>query len=160
MSQELEINHLLSKEEKYKLLQGQIKSLLHNEENLVANCANFVAALHNTFQFLWTGIYFVDSKKNTLVLGPFQGPIACTRIALGKGVCGTSWQKKQTIVVEDVHTFEGHIACSSLSNSEIVVPFINKENEVTFVLDIDSEQFKFFDQTDKKYLEEIIQLLK
>jgi GAF domain-containing protein len=129
---------------------------LQDETDSIANLANIAAVLHTTFGFWWTGFYFV--KNNELVLGPFQGPVACTRIGFGNGVCGTAWQQKQTIVVPDVHQFPGHIACSAASNSEIVVPVI-VNNVVTMVLDIDSTDYACFDDTDKQYLEEIVELI-
>ena len=140
------------KEEKYRLLLKQAQSLVADETNLIANLSNLSSLIHFTFDFWWTGFYFVDGKQ--LVLGLFQGPLACTRIAKGKGVCGTAWQKAQTIIVPDVDAFPGHIACSSLTKSEIVVPIINK-GVVTAVLDIDSEKADNFDDTDKFYLEKI-----
>jgi GAF domain-containing protein len=140
----------------YQTVVKQIQALLQDETDSIANLANIAAVLHTTFRFWWTGFYFV--KNNELVLGPFQGPVACTRIGFGKGVCGTAWQKKQTIVVPDVHQFPGHIACSTASNSEIVVPVI-VNNEVTMVLDIDSTNFACFDDIDKQYLEEIANLI-
>jgi len=127
--------------------------LIEGESNLVANLANMSAALKETFNFFWVGFYLVDSEE--LVLGPFQGPIACTRIRKGKGVCGTAWSEERTIVVPDVDAFPGHIACSSLSRSEIVVPLIDHENKVWGVLDIDSEQLNTFDDTDARFLEEL-----
>lgn len=142
-----------SKEEKYEMLLKQIKGLIEGESNLVANLANMSAALKETFNFFWVGFYLVDSEE--LVLGPFQGPIACTRIRKGKGVCGTAWSEERTIVVPDVDAFPGHIACSSLSRSEIVVPLIDHENKVWGVLDIDSEQLNTFDDTDARFLEEL-----
>lgn len=144
------------KSEIYIDLLPQIKALLHGEKNLIANLSNCTAALHQAFQFWWVGFYLVE--ENELVLGPFQGPIACTRISKGRGVCGTSWDKKQTIVVEDVDQFPGHIACSSASKSEIVVPVI-KNGQVVAVLDVDSEHLAHFDQTDAKYLEELCEWL-
>jgi GAF domain-containing protein len=147
----------VSKEEKYASLLPQVKQLIGAENDLIANMANVSAALKEAFNFLWAGFYLV--KRNELVLGPFQGPIACTRIALGKGVCGTSWNKKETIIVDDVDNFPGHIACSSLSKSEIVIPLFDKQNNVFAVLDVDSESLKTFDQTDAYYLEEIIKLI-
>lgn len=143
-----------SKEEKYRSLLPQIKLLIEGENDLIANTANICAALKQCFNFLWVGFYFV--RNNELVLGPFQGPIACTRIALGKGVCGTSWMKKETIIVADVDSFPGHIACSSLSKSEIVMPMFDKQNNVWAVLDIDSDSLNTFDKTDSYYLQEII----
>lgn len=145
----------MSKTEKYQLLYEQIKALLNKEKDEIANMANIAALIHETFSFWWTGFYRVID--NELVLGPFQGPVACTRIAYGKGVCGTSWKEEQTIVVEDVHEFPGHIACSSASQSEIVVP-IFKENKVVAVLDIDSEKLATFDNIDKEWLEKIVEL--
>ena len=145
----------MEKIEKYKLLYNQIKSLIQNENDTIANMSNVAAIIHETFKFWWTGFYRVIN--NELVLGPFQGPIACTRIGYGKGVCGTSWKEAKTIVVEDVHEFPGHIACSSASKSEIVVP-IFKDNQVVGVLDIDSENLATFDNIDKEWLERIIEL--
>ena len=145
----------MNKTEKYQLLFEQIKALLNKENDEIANMANVAALIHETFKFWWTGFYRVID--NELVLGPFQGPVACTRIAYSKGVCGTSWKETQTIVVKNVHDFPGHIACSSASQSEIVVP-IFKENEVVAVLDIDSERLATFDETDKEWLEKIVEL--
>ena len=145
----------MEKIEKYKLLYNQIKSLIQNENDTIANMSNVVAIIHETFKFWWTGFYRVIN--NELVLGPFQGPIACTRIGYGKGVCGTAWKEGKTIVVEDVHEFPGHIACSCASKSEIVVP-IFKDNHVIGVLDIDSENLATFDNIDKEWLEKIIEL--
>jgi len=142
-----------SKEEKYEMLLKQIKGLIEGESNLIANLANVSAALKETFNFFWVGFYLVDSEE--LVLGPFQGPIACTRIRKGKGVCGTAWSEGRTIVVPDVDAFPGHIACSSLSRSEIVVPLIDHENKVWGVLDVDSEQLNTFNNTDARFLEEL-----
>ena len=146
---------IMSKTEKYQLLYEQVKALLNKEKDEIANMANVAALIHESFNFWWTGFYRVID--NELVLGPFQGPIACTRIAYGKGVCGTSWKEEQTIVVNDVHEFPGHIACSSASQSEIVVP-IFKENKVVAVLDIDSEKLATFDNIDKEWLEKIVGL--
>jgi L-methionine (R)-S-oxide reductase len=145
-----------TKEEQYKTLFPQIKALLEGESDLVANLANVTAALKEQFNWLWTGFYLV--KNDELVLGPFQGPVACTRIKKGRGVCGKAWVDKKTLIVADVSTFPGHIACSSLSRSEIVIP-IFKENEAVAILDVDSEALDHFDETDKKYLEEIVRLL-
>ena len=145
----------MNKTEKYQLLYEQVKALLNKEKDEIANMANVAALIHEAFNFWWTGFYRVID--NELVLGPFQGPVACTRIAYGKGVCGTSWKETQTIVVKDVHEFPGHIACSSASQSEIVVP-IFKENQVVAVLDIDSERLATFDETDKEWLEKIVEL--
>lgn len=142
-----------SKEEQYLNLLPQIKGLLEGEPDLVANLANLAAALKEQFNWLWVGFYLV--KDDQLVLGPFQGPVACTRIRKGKGVCGTSWERAQTLIVEDVEKFPGHIACSSLSRSEIVVPVI-RNGQVAAVLDADSEELGQFDDTDRQYLEEIV----
>ena len=145
----------MNKTEKYQHLYEQIKALLNKEKDEIANMANVAALIHETFNFWWTGFYRVID--NELVLGPFQGPVACTRIAYGKGVCGTAWKETQTIVVKNVHEFPGHIACSSASQSEIVVP-IFKENKVIAVLDIDSEKLATFDETDKEWLEKTVKL--
>ena len=140
------------KAEKYSGLIPQIHALIGDEKDAIANLANVCAALKETFNFFWVGFYLV--KEDELVLGPFQGPVACTRITKGKGVCGTAWEKGSTIVVEDVDKFPGHIACSSLSKSEIVVPLI-KTNEVIGVLDVDSAELSTFDTVDTQYLTEI-----
>ncbi len=145
-----------SKEEKYGMLLKQIKGLIEGERNLIANLANVSAALKETFGFFWVGFYLVDGDE--LVLGPFQGPIACTRIRKGKGVCGTAWSEARTIVVPDVDAFPGHIACSSLSRSEIVIPLIDNENKVWGVLDVDSERLDSFDDTDVHFLEKVCKL--
>lgn len=145
-----------TKEEEYQSLLPQIKGLLTGENDLVANMANVAAALKEQFQWFWVGFYVV--KNNELVVAPFQGPVACTRIQKGKGVCGTSWASAETLIVPDVEKFPGHIACNSLPRSEIVVPVI-RNGEVVAVLDIDSEAYNFFDETDKKYLEEIVELI-
>lgn len=145
-----------SKAEKYSELLPQIKALIAGETNAVANMANIVAALKTTFNFFWVGFYVVEHQ--TLVLAPFQGPIACTRIAFGKGVCGKVWESKQALIVPNVDLFEGHIACSSDSKSEIVIP-IFKGNEVVAVLDVDSDQLNDFDETDEKYLTQLCQWL-
>ena len=145
-----------SKEEKYATLLPQLKSLIEAEDDVIANMANVAACIMETFHFWWVGFYRVID--NTLVLGPFQGPLACTRIKRGKGVCGTARDKAQTIVVEDVEQFPGHIACSSASRSEIVVPIFDRDNNVVAVLDIDSEYLNTFDSTDKKWLEEVARL--
>lgn len=146
----------MTKADKYTELYKQLTSLLEGESDQIANMANMAALIHETFGFWWTGFYIVRGEQ--LVLGPFQGPIACTRIPYGKGVCGTSWMRQETIVVPDVHEFPGHIACSSLSRSEIVVPIFSN-NEVYAVLDIDSKELATFDQTDKEWLEKIVELL-
>lgn len=155
MAEHLTINGN-SKEEKYATLLPQLKSLMEAETDVIANMANVAACIMETFHFWWVGFYRVID--NTLVLGPFQGPLACTRIKRGKGVCGTAWDKAQTIVVEDVEQFPGHIACSSASRSEIVVPIFDRDNNVVAVLDIDSEHLNTFDSTDKKWLEEVARL--
>ena len=153
------------KEEKYRLLTEQIRSLIEGERDMVAVMANVAAAIHETMGFFWTGFYRVmpkdssDGSGQELVLGPFQGPVACMHIPFGRGVCGTAWQRKETIVVPDVEQFPGHIACSSLSRSEIVVPLFSKDGEVTAVLDIDSKDLATFDEIDKKYLEELVKAL-
>ena len=145
-----------TKEEKYQSVIPQIKALVEGEPDLVANLANIVAALMEQFGWLWVGFYLV--KENQLVLAPFQGPVACTRIRKGRGVCGTSWEKAVTVIVPDVEKFPGHIACSSKSRSEIVVPII-RGNKVMGVLDVDSDQLAAFDETDKQFLEEIVDLI-
>lgn len=157
MSVEIDIEESLPKEEKYKLLIAKINTLIEGEKNLISNTANITSAIKYTFKdFLWTGFYFTDKEKdNELVLGPFQGRVACIRIPFGKGVCGTSALKRETIIVADVNDFPGHIVCDSMSKSEIVVPVI-KDNLVMGVLDIDSDIPDNFDNTDKIYLEMII----
>ncbi len=141
-----------SKEEQYTGLITQIEGILTGEYDLIANLANITAALKEQFGWLWVGFYIV--KQDELVLGPFQGPVACTRIKKGRGVCGTCWQQAKPLIVPDVEKFPGHIACSSLSKSELVIPVI-KNNEVVAVLDIDSEKYDLFDKTDQQYLEKI-----
>ncbi len=145
-----------TKAEQYAALLPQIKGLLEGEPDQIANMGNTVAALKEQFGWLWVGFYIV--KNSELVLGPFQGPVACTRIRKGKGVCGTAWAEKRTLIVPDVENFPGHIACSSLSKSEIVVPLI-RESEVWAVLDIDSDRLDAFNDTDKEFLEQITCLL-
>ena len=145
-----------TKQEQYETLMPQIKGLLEGEMDLIANLANVAAALKEQFGWFWVGFYLV--KKDQLVLGPFQGPVACTRIQKGRGVCGTGWERAQTLIVADVEKFPGHIACSSLSRSEIVVPVIHN-NEVVGVLDIDSDQLNNFNETDQFYLEQIVKLI-
>ncbi|MBV6483665.1 MAG: Free methionine-R-sulfoxide reductase [Flavobacteriales bacterium] len=157
MAEDLIVSSELTKEEKYKTLLPQLKALVDGETDAIANLANIAAALKTTFNFWWVGFYLI--KNNELVLGPFQGPVACTRIAKGKGVCGSSWQKKEVIIVPDVDQFLGHIACSSASKSEIVLPRLNSQNEVEMVLDVDSEFLNHFDETDQNYLLKIIQLI-
>ena len=144
------------KAEKYSLLYKQIAALVEGESDTIANMANIAAMIHHTFGFWWTGFYRVCGQE--LVLGPFQGPLACSRIAYGRGVCGTAWKQQQTQVVPDVELFPGHIACSSLSRSEIVVP-VWRNSEIVAVLDIDSEHLSTFDTTDQEWLEKIVQLL-
>jgi GAF domain-containing protein len=155
MAEDLHI-HKGTKEEQYGALLPQVKALLEGENDLIANMANIAAALKEQFNWLWVGFYIV--KKDELVLGPFQGPVACTRIAKGRGVCGSAWASGSVIIVPDVEKFPGHIACSSLSKSEIVLPLI-KNNEVWAILDGDSENENFFDDTDKQFLQEIIKLV-
>ncbi len=157
MAEELTISNG-TKEERYAELVPQIQSVIADEPDSIANMANVAAMLWQTFHWWWTGFYRV--QDNMLVLGPFQGPLACTRIRKGKGVCGTAWQKDETLVVPDVEQFPGHIACSSASRSEIVVPIHNAEGRVTAVLDIDSDQLNAFDDTDRLWLERIAALMK
>jgi L-methionine (R)-S-oxide reductase len=145
-----------NKEEQYKSLLPQIKALISGETDLIANMANITAALKEQFGWLWVGFYII--KNDELVLGPFQGPIACTRVQKGKGVCGASWEQEKTLIVPDVQQFPGHIFCSSLSVSEIVIPVI-RNNKVCAVLDVDSEELSTFDSTDQHFLEEIIEWL-
>jgi len=153
MAEELIISNSTDKKEIYESLIPQIEALISTEEDEIANLANVAAALKYGLGFLWVGFYIV--KNDELVLGPFQGPIACTRIKKGKGVCGSSWSKRETIIVPNVEEFPGHIACSSDSKSEIVVPVI-KDGEVTMILDVDSDRINAFDQIDKKFLEELV----
>ncbi len=146
------------KERMYEETARQAASLIDPESGTVTNLANMAALLKETFHFLWVGFYLVDKQKNQLILAPFQGPPACTRIAFGRGVCGTAWKKGETIVVPDVEEFPGHIACNSRSRSEIVVPLKNTSGEFAGILDIDSERLETFDNTDKMYLEELARL--
>lgn len=146
----------MNKEEKYRLLTEQIRNLIEGETDMVAVMANVCAAIHETMGFWWTGFYRVIGDE--LVLGPFQGPVACMHIPFGRGVCGTAWQRRETIVVPDVEQFPGHIACSSLSRSEIVVPLFDKSGTIFAVLDIDSKELATFDEIDQKYLEKITTL--
>lgn len=154
---------MTEKEEKYRLLTEQIRSLIEGETDMVAVMANVVAAIHETMNFFWTGFYRVMPKIGTnaqeLVLGPFQGPVACMHIPYGKGVCGSAWKQRHTLVVPDVEQFPGHIACSSLSRSEIVVPVLSSAGEVKAVLDIDSKDLATFDDIDRQYLETICGLM-
>tara|TARA_B100001778_G_C18449949_1_gene566243 strand:- start:265 stop:747 length:483 start_codon:yes stop_codon:yes gene_type:complete len=156
MSEDLKLDYNLSRAEMYQAIIPQIKGLISGESDHIANISNIIAVLKEAFQFFWVGVYFV--KSDTLVLGPFQGPVACTRIKKGQGVCGSSWDRKETIVVENVDEFPGHIACSSQSKSEIVLPAF-KNSEVALVLDIDSNQLADFDHVDKMYLTEIVKLI-
>jgi len=156
MAEDLTIIQTTDKATQYQSLIPQIEALITGEDDLIANLANICAALKEQFKWFWVGFYMV--KNNELVLGPFQGPVACTRIAKGKGVCGTSWELADTLIVADVDEFPGHIACSSLSRSEIVIPLF-KDGIVAGVLDVDSEHLAQFDETDKKYLEQIISLI-
>lgn len=157
MAKELIIEKAARKQEKYLALLPQLMALVEDEKNPIANMANISAALKETFAFFWAGFYIVDGQE--LVLGPFQGPIACTRISYGKGVCGTSWEKNETIVVPDVAQFPGHIACNSASRSEIVIPGSGTDGKVQFVLDVDSDELNAFDATDQHFLEQIVGLL-
>jgi GAF domain-containing protein len=152
MAEDILISKSASKEERYKELLPQIDALIGYEEDLIANLANVAAALKYGMDFFWVGFYF--AKQGELVLGPFQGPVACTRIPFSKGVCGACYTERKTIVVEDVDLFPGHIACSSLSKSEIVVP-IFKGDEVVMILDVDSEELATFDETDRLFLEKL-----
>lgn len=155
MAEDLNI-HLGNKREQYEHLIPQIEGLLEGETDLTANLANICAALHEQFQWLWVGFYLVKGEE--LVLAPFQGPVACTRIRRGRGVCGTAWQEKKNLIVPDVEQFPGHIACSSKSRSEIVVPLI-RHGQVVGVLDVDSETLAAFDETDQHFLENIVNMI-
>jgi L-methionine (R)-S-oxide reductase len=156
MAEDLTITRSTNKQEQYKSLIPQIEALIEGETDLVANLANICAALKEQFKWFWVGFYMV--KGNELVLAPFQGPVACTRIAKGRGVCGAAWEQGKTLVVPDVDAFPGHIACNSLSRSEIVIP-VYHHDQVVGVLDVDSEDLDQFDQTDAQYLEQIVKLL-
>lgn len=153
MAEELKITETDDKSLKYKELLLQLQSLVEKETDMIANMANISAGLHHTFGWLWVGFYLV--KGDELVLGPFQGPVACTRIKFGKGVCGTVWKTGKSILVPDVEKFPGHIACSGLSVSEIVVPVFKSKSDIIAVLDVDSERYQVLDETDVKYLEKI-----
>ena len=153
MTEEINLPKNANKEETYQVLLPQVKALLSGEEDLVANMANMSAVLKEAFGFFWVGFYIV--KKGELVLGPFQGPVACTRIQKGKGVCGKAWETGVTQLVPDVNAFPGHIACSASSQSEIVVP-VSKGKEIIAVLDIDSDRLNAFEAVDRKYLEEMV----
>jgi L-methionine (R)-S-oxide reductase len=157
MAEELFIQTNASKAEKYDALLPQLKALVDGEEDLIANLANISAALREVFAWWWVGFYWV--KGDELVLGPFQGPIACTRIRFGKGVCGTAWKEQKSLLVPDVNTFAGHIACSSSSVAEIVMPIVDANKAVVGVLDVDSEKYDTLDETDVHYLELICQLI-
>jgi len=156
MAEDLKITASSDKEEQYQSLLPQIEALLYGEPDLIANLANICAALKEQFKWFWVGFYLV--KDGELVLGPFQGPVACTRIAKGRGVCGVSWEKAETLIVDDVDQFPGHIACSSLSRSEIVIPLFY-DNEVVGVLDVDSEDPAKFDEVDAEYLGQVVKLV-
>ena len=156
MGEDLIINRTATKAEQYQSLIPQIEALLMGEIDFVANMANVCAALKEQFNWFWVGFYLV--KNEELVLGPFQGPVACTRIKKGKGVCGSSWAQNRTLIVPDVETFPGHIACASASRSEIVMPLL-KNGEVIGVLDVDSEFLNYFDETDSLYLQQVISIL-
>ena len=158
MAEELILSDKLSKEEKYQQLIPQIKALVEGENNEIANLCNIMAALKWTFNWLWVGIYTV--RRDELVLGPFQGPIACTRIQLGRGVSGIAWHKKEVIIVPNVDEFPDHIICNSASKSEIVLPIMNRNGDVSMILDADSEKLNEFDEIDEKYLSEIIEIIK
>ena len=153
MAEDLNISLELSREERYREIIPQIEGLISDESDLIANLGNIAAALKEAFDFLWIGFYLV--KEDELVLGPFQGPVACTRIKKGKGVCGTSWHEQKTIIVPDVEKFPGHIACSSLSRSEIVLP-VFKDRDVVMIMDIDSDQLGDFSTLDEHYLTQLI----
>lgn len=157
MSESIIIAQNQPKDARYRELLPQLQSLVEGETDFIANLANVAAALKDVFGWWWVGFYLV--KGNELVLGPFQGPVACTRIGFGKGVCGTAWKEKRSILVPDVNQFPGHIACSSASVSEIVVPVFNKENEVIAVLDVDSERYDVLDEVDVVWLEKIVLLM-
>lgn len=156
MAEQLTVSTSSDKQERYRVLVPQVEALVAGEPDLVANLSNIAAALRESMNFFWVGFYLV--KGNQLVLGPFQGPIACTRIELGKGVCGTSWKEKRIIIVPDVDQFPGHIACSSASKSEIVLPVI-KDGKVVAVLDVDSDQLNSFDGVDEQGLGKVVELV-
>ncbi len=157
MAEELVVNSNLDKKQQYEILIPQLRALIQGEEDLVANLANFSAALRQTFDWFWVGFYIV--KNDELVLGPFQGTIACTRIKYGKGVCGSAWANQKSMLIPDVTEFPEHIACSSLSVAEIVIPIFNGQDKVIAVLDVDSDKFDVLDETDVIYLEEISRLI-
>lgn len=157
MAEDLTLLTNATKEEKYQSLIPQIEGLLYGESNLIANLANIAAALKEGLGFFWVGFYLVDSDEE-LILGPFQGPVACTRIRKGKGVCGSAWRDEKTIIVPNVDEFPGHIACASASKSEIVLP-VYSNDKIIAVLDVDSDELNDFDEIDQKYLEKIISLI-
>jgi L-methionine (R)-S-oxide reductase len=157
MAESITVSALLGKKERYEELIPQLSALLGGERDLVANLANTTAALRSAMNFFWVGFYLVKDKE--LVLGPFQGTVACTRIAFGKGVCGKAWETAKPILVEDVTAFPGHISCSALSKSEIVIPLFNPRGMVTMVLDIDSDILSDFDEVDEKYLLQVVRIL-
>lgn len=156
MAEDLTILRTVSKEEQYRSLLPQIKGLISGENDFIANLANVTAALKEQFQWFWVGFYLV--KEDELVLGPFQGPVACTRIKKGRGVCGTAWEKSEILIVPDVEEFPGHIACAAASRSEIVLPMYHN-SEVIGVLDVDSEYLNHFDEVDAKYLKQVLELI-
>ena len=158
MAEELIVSESLDKAKKYEELIPQIKGLVAGESDKIANLANIMSALKETFNWLWIGVYFV--RGDELVLGPFQGPIACTRIQLGRGVSGTAWHKKEVIIVPNVDEFPDHIICNSASKSEIVLPVMNANGDVSMILDADSEKLNEFDEVDEKYLLEIVEIIK
>lgn len=157
MAEEIIIEATAGKAAKYQSLLPQLEALVGDESNIIANMANVAAALKEVFGFFWVGFYLVEN--DTMVLGPFQGPVACTRLSYGKGVCGAVWSDKKTILVPDVDKFPGHIACNSGSKSEIVVPGIDAQDKVKFVLDVDSDKLDDFDDIDKQYLEQVVNLV-
>ncbi len=157
MSEELHISGSADKKEKYESLLPQLSALIDGETDLIANLANLSAALKEIFNWWWVGFYWI--KNDELVLGPFQGPIACTRIKFGKGVCGTAWEEARSLLVPDVNAFAGHIACSSSSVAEIVIPVLDEQGKVVGVLDVDSERYDVLDEIDVQYLERISQLI-
>ncbi|WP_199118879.1 GAF domain-containing protein [Pedobacter sp. ASV28] len=156
MAEDLTISRAGTKEEQYQSIIPQLSALLEGETDLIANLANMAAALKEQFNWFWVGFYLI--KNEELVLGPFQGPVACTRIGKGKGVCGSSWEREETIIVPNVDEFPGHIACASASKSEIVIPFYQR-GKIAGVLDVDSEYLSHFDEVDHKYLNKIIRLI-
>lgn len=161
MAESIQVSTFLSKEQKYQSLWPQLQALVQGEDDFIANLANICAALKSGMQFFWVGFYFVkkNALKEELVLGPFQGTVACTRISKGKGVCGSCWEKREIQLVPDVSKFEGHIACSSESKSEIVLPAFNAQGEVFLVLDVDSDKLNDFDEVDRTFLEMLMRLL-